>query len=51
MTKLAEINCVFDINSNSEPAQILGNEFVKNSVFYIKINDKSIKYSKEYLFE
>ena len=51
LTKLGEINCIFDINSNTKPTQILGNEFIKNSKFNILIDGKSIKYSKEFLFE
>ena len=50
LTKLGEINCIFDVNSITQPTEILGNEFVKNSKFNIIIDEKSIKYSKEYLF-
>ena len=50
-TKLAEINCVFDVPSNTEPIEILGNNYVKNSVFDILIDGKMITYSKSYLFQ
>ena len=47
---LGQINCTYDIDFTTKPTQILGEEFVKNGDFAIKINDQFIKYVKEYTF-
>ena len=47
--KVGEIFCIYEINSKGT-AQILGNEFSKNSDFNIFVNGELIKFSKEYTF-
>ena len=45
-----EINCLYEIRTTTENTLLLSNEFVKNSGFDIYIDNKKIKYSKEYKF-
>ena len=47
---IAEINCVYDIQSTSLETPLISEEFDKNFNFDIYINDKKIKYSKNYKF-
>ena len=44
--KIGDIICIFDIYSNSDNTQLLGNEFTKKSLFNIYVDKKLIKYSK-----
>ena len=48
---IGEINCIYEIRSTTQNTLLLSNEFVKNSGFDIYIDNKKIKYSKEYKFE
>ena len=50
LNKIGEINCVYEIHSISDPTPLLGDEFKKNSDLNIYINNKLIKFSKEYKF-
>ena len=51
LTPIGEIKCTFDISTTSEPTQILGEDFVKNSKFDIEIDEKKIKFSKSILLK
>ena len=51
LSKIAEINCTFDISSTTNEVNILNDEYQKKSKFYIFINGKSIPFSKKYKFE
>ena len=50
LEKLAEINCIYDIQDINKNTILLGNDFIKTSNFDIFINNEKIKYSKEYKF-
>ena len=47
---IGEINCVYDIQEDIENTRILGNEFLNESKLDIYIDNKKIKYNKEYKF-
>ena len=47
---IGEINCIYDIQTE-ETILILGKEFEKKSEFDIYIDEKIIKYYKEYKFD
>ena len=47
---IGEIKCLYEIRSNTENTLLLSDEFVKNTDFDIYIDNKKIKYSKEYKF-
>ena len=49
-SNIAEINCIYDVDRTTSETVLLGEEFQKNSKFYIFINDKRITYSKTYKF-
>ena len=48
---LGEIKAYYDIKSIQRPTMILSPNYLKSSSFSIYIDDKFIKYSKEYTFE
>ena len=50
-TKIAEINCVYDVQIITGNTVLLGANFKKNTDLDIFIGNNSIKYSKEYNFE
>ena len=48
---IGEINCLYFVETLNEPILLLGNDFKKESDFDIYIDNKLIKYSKEYKFD
>ena len=49
-SKIAEINCIYEIDTTTKNISILSNEFNKSSKFYIFINGEDIPFSKQYKF-
>ena len=49
-SNIAEISCVYDVETTSKDTAILREKKKKNSKIYIFINDKRIPYSKSYKF-
>ena len=48
---IGEIECIYNIQTTSEKAEIIGKNYMKNSTFSIYINGKETRYSKEHKFE
>ena len=48
---IGEINCVYEILTTSQNTLLLSNEYSKTSDFDIYIDNKRIRYSKEYKFD
>ena len=48
---LGEINCIYDVQSISSNTLLIGNDFIKNDEFDIYIDNKRVKYSKDYKFD
>ena len=48
LTKIGEINCIYEVENIYRNNILLGNEFSKNSRFSIYIDEKRIKYTKDY---
>jgi hypothetical protein len=48
---LGEIECLYDIQTKSEPTDLLGEEFDKSFLMSIEIEGTKIKYSKSYKFD
>ena len=51
LSKIAIINCTFDINIIQNEISILNDDYIKSSKFYIFINGQKISFSKKYKFE
>ena len=49
-TALGEINAYYNVKSTDKPIIILSPNFVKTSSFSIYIDDKYVKFTKEYTF-
>ena len=47
---VGEINCSYEIKNISQNTILIGNEFVKNSLFDLYIDGKKVNYVKEYKF-
>ena len=47
---VGEINCSYEIKNISKNIILIGNEFVKNSLFDLYIDGKKVNYVKEYKF-
>ena len=50
LQKIGEINCIYSIESTSQPTQLINKNY-KESDISIIINGKEIKYSKQYKFD
>ena len=48
---IGEINCVYEVSNEDTNTILFGNNFNKNSLFDIYINNERIKYAKEYKFD
>ena len=51
MDVAGEINCVYEVQSPSVYTSLIGNDFTKNTEFDIYIDNKRIKYSRDYKFD
>ena len=51
LSKIAQISCTYDISTIKNAINIINDEYVKSSKFYIFINGKNIPFSKKYKFE
>ena len=47
---IGQINCTYQIETTSKKTQIIGEEYKKESIFQMIIDDKTIKFKKEYKF-